>query len=162
MVARHLRFTAAASPPEFAFALDHGELRDPEVTLFGLWVGEELLAVGGLKQLDDAHVELKSMHTAEEARGRGLGRRILDHLLATARARGYARVSLETGSTEEFAAARALYASSGFKPCAPFGAYQASDWNTFMSLELTGTLASVDGERESGADVMAPRHGLVD
>jgi hypothetical protein len=47
-------------------------------------------------------------------------------------------VSLETGSTEEFAAARALYASSGFSPCAPFAEYRASDWNTFMSLELTG------------------------
>jgi putative acetyltransferase len=138
LVARHLRFTAAASPPEFAFALDHGGLREPDVTLFGLWLGEELVAVGGLKHLDDAHVELKSMHTAEEARGRGLGRRMLDHLLATARARGYERVSLETGSTDEFAAARALYASAGFAPCAPFAGYRASDWNTFMSLDLDG------------------------
>ena len=145
MIGRHLSFTAAASPPEFAFALDHHGLREPGVTLFGLWMAEGLVAVGGLKRLDDAHAELKSMHTAEEARGRGLGRRMLDHLLATARARGYRRVSLETGSTDEFAAARALYASAGFVPCAPFSDYRASQWNTFMSLDL----GSVRGPRSS-------------
>lgn len=131
-----MRFTGAASPAEFAFALDHDRLVDPDVTLFGLRVDGELLAVGALKRLDDDHAELKSMHTAEEARGRGLGRRMLDHLLTTARARGYRRVSLETGSTDEFAPARSLYASSGFAACPPFADYQASGWNTFMTLEL--------------------------
>ena len=136
LIARHLRFTAATSPAEFAFALDHDALDEPGVTLYGLRVDGELLAVGALKRLDDEHVELKSMHTAEEARGRGLGRRMLEHLLAVAREGGYRRVSLETGSTVEFAAARALYASAGFVPCAPFADYQASDWNTFMTAEL--------------------------
>ncbi len=136
LIGRHMRFTAAATPADFAFALDHQELVDPAITLFGMRADGALLAVGALKHLDDAHAELKSMHTAQEARGRGLGRRMLDHLLAVARARGYERVSLETGSTPEFAAARALYLSSGFRPCSPFGGYRASDWNTFMTLEL--------------------------
>jgi putative acetyltransferase len=100
LIARHLRFTGAATSAEFAFALDHDELVEPGVTLFGLRANGELLAVGALRHLDHVHAELKSMHTAEEARGRGLGRRMLEHLIATARARGYRRVSLETGSTE--------------------------------------------------------------
>jgi putative acetyltransferase len=95
-----------------------------------------VLAIGALKHLDDAHGELKSMHTAERARGRGLGRRMLQHLLASARARGYRRVSLETGSTEEFAPARALYATAGFAACGAFADYRSSVWNTFMSLDL--------------------------
>jgi putative acetyltransferase len=141
LIERHMRFSAGATPAEFAFALDHDKLVDPEVTLFGLRVGGDLLAVGALKHLDAAHAELKSMHTAEEARGRGLGRRMLEHILTTARDRGYRRVSLETGSTAEFAAARSLYASSGFRPCAPFGDYRTSDWNTFMTVELAAAPA---------------------
>jgi putative acetyltransferase len=109
---------------------------EPGVTLFGLRANGELLAVGALRHLDHVHAELKSMHTAEEARGRGLGRRMLEHLIATARARGYRRVSLETGSTEEFAPARALYATAGFVPCSPFADYRSSGWNTFMSHDL--------------------------
>jgi putative acetyltransferase len=136
LVGRHLRFTGTTTPAEFAFALHHGGLVDPSVTLFGLRVDGELLAIGALKHLDNAHVELKSMHTAEEARGRGLGRRMVNHLVATARAGGYRRVSLETGSTEEFAPARRLYASAGFTPCAPFANYRSSEWNTFMTRGL--------------------------
>lgn len=136
LIEQHLRFTGTASPAEFAFALDRDELVEPDVTLYGLHVDGELLAIGALKRLDDAHAELKSMHTAERARGRGLGRLMLQHLLASASARGYRRVSLETGSTDEFAPARALYATAGFVACGAFADYRSSDWNTFMSLDL--------------------------
>lgn len=136
LIGHHLGFTGSAGPAEFAFALDHDALDEPGVTLFGLWIDGELLAIGAIKELDGAHAELKSMHTARRARGRGLGRRMLEHLLQSARTRGYRRVSLETGSTAEFAPARRLYARSGFRPCPPFADYRASDWNTFMTLEL--------------------------
>jgi putative acetyltransferase len=143
LIARHLRFTAAASPPEFAFALDHAGLVEPGVTLFALRQdGDgELLAVGALKHLDDTHAELKSMHTAQEARGRGLGRRMLHHLIATAAGRGYRRLSLETGTTDEFLAARRLYEAAGFTTCPPFADYRASEWNTFMTLGLGGEVS---------------------
>jgi len=137
LVWHHLRFTNGASPAEFAFALDEDGLAEAGVTVFGVREDGALLAIGALKRLDDTHAELKSMHTADSARRRGLGRLILDHVLATARARGYTRISLETGSTEEFAGARVLYASAGFVPCAPFGDYRPSGWNTYMTLDLT-------------------------
>ena len=76
------------------------------------------------------------MHTVEAARGRGLGRAMLDHLLATARERGMLRVSLETGSMPAFTPARGLYARAGFTPCPPFGDYRASVNSTFMTLDL--------------------------
>ena len=61
------------------------------------------------------------MHTVEEARGRGVGRALVDHLIGVARERGYRRVSLETGRRPAFAPARRLYASAGFEPCEAFG-----------------------------------------
>ena len=48
----------------------------------------------------------------------------------------FRRLSLETGSTEEFVPARALYAECGFTPCEPFADYATSSYNTFMTLDL--------------------------
>jgi putative acetyltransferase len=76
------------------------------------------------------------MHTAQAARGRGIGRAMLDHLIGVARERGCLRVSLETGSMDAFAPARSLYANAGFRPCGPFGDYRPSRTSTFMTLSL--------------------------
>jgi putative acetyltransferase len=136
LLEQHLAFCHATTPLEHAFALDIDSLLDRSITLFALRQDERLLGVGALKELDPAHGEIKSMHTAAEARGLGVARAILDHILATAADRGYERVSLETGTMEAFAPARALYANAGFEPCGPFGDYTASDDNTFMTLAL--------------------------
>jgi putative acetyltransferase len=136
LLARHLAFAAAASPPESVFALDVDGLLDPAVTFFGCRSGGELLGVGALKELDAEHAELKSMHTAEAARGQGIGGAMVAHLLSVARERGYRRVSLETGSMVEFAPARSLYERAGFRACGPFGGYPASPHSTFMTLDL--------------------------
>lgn len=98
----------------------------------------QLLGVGALKQLDGRHAELKSMHTAQAARGRGIGRAMVDHLVGIARDRGFRRVSIETGSMPAFAPARSLYANAGFRPCGPFGGYRPSRNSTFMTLSLNG------------------------
>ena len=135
----HLEFANEHSPPEDVHALDVEALVDPDVTFVSLHVEGDLLAVGALKRLADDHAELKSMHTAERARGRGLGGAILNHLVAMARDRGVARVSLETGSMAAFAPARSLYARAGFTPCEPFGAYRPSPSSTFMTLVLDGS-----------------------
>jgi putative acetyltransferase len=136
LLARHLEFTTATSPPEDMHALDADRLLDPAVTFFSYRRDGELLGVGALKRLDGQHAELKSMHTAAQARGRGVGRAMVEHLIGAARERGYRRVSLETGSMAEFAPARALYASAGFAPCAPFGDYVPSRNSVFMTMAL--------------------------
>ena len=66
------------------------------------------------------------MHTAAPARRQGAGRLLLAHLLDLARERGVDRISLETGSADAFAPARAMYAAAGFVPCGPFGDYPDS------------------------------------
>jgi putative acetyltransferase len=136
LLQQHLDFANEHTPPEDVHALDVDALVDPAVTFVGLRVDGELLAVGALKQLSDDHAELKSMHTASRARGRGLGATVLDHLVGVARDRGLARVSLETGSMAAFAAARSLYARAGFTPCEAFGDYRPSPSSTFMTLAL--------------------------
>ncbi|MGD0561231.1 MAG: GNAT family N-acetyltransferase [Streptosporangiaceae bacterium] len=136
LLGRHLELMNTLSPPEDVHALDVDGLLDPAVTFYSYRDGGRVLAVGALKELDTGHGELKSMHTAAEARGQGLGRAMLTHLLAVARRRGYTRLSLETGSMAGYAPARGLYETAGFRHCAPFASYRPSPNSTFMTLEL--------------------------
>lgn len=136
LLERHLAFANEHSPREDVHALGVDGLVDPAVTFFGFRRDGELLGVGALKELDPRHAELKSMHTAEAARGEGLGRAMADHLVAVGRDRGYERVSLETGAQPAFAPARWLYARAGFTPCGPFGDYGPSANSVFMTLAL--------------------------
>lgn len=132
----HRAFCLSETPPEHSFALDVDGLLEPAVTFVSYRDGETVLGVAAIKELAAAHGEVKSMHTAAQARGRGVGRALLAHLLDTARARGYRRVSLETGTTPGFAAARALYESAGFTPTGPFGGYPQTEDNCFYTRSL--------------------------
>jgi putative acetyltransferase len=136
LLRRHMEFARDNTPPEDVHALEVDQLVGPGVTFYSYRRDGELLAVGALKQLDGRHAELKSMHTAAEVRRSGVGRAMVEHLIAAARDHGFRRVSLETGSTQAFAAARSLYAQAGFTPCGPFGDYPPGRGNTFMTLAL--------------------------
>lgn len=120
-----------------AHALDLSALRAADVTFWSVRDGDELLGVGALKRLGDDHGEVKSMHTAEWARGRGVGTALLRHMIGWARDRGMSRLSLETGTWPYFAPARALYARNGFVECPPFGEYGPDPNSVFMTLALT-------------------------
>lgn len=137
LLARHLEFAHANSPPQDVHALDVEGLLDPSLTFFsGRDDDGHVVVVGALKELDAQHGELKSMHTAVEARGRGLGRAMLQHLLDVAAERGYRRVSLETGTPDAFVAARTLYEGAGFAPCEPFADYFDSPNSVCMTRTL--------------------------
>ena len=144
LVERQLNFGRAFTPPEDVHALGADELLDPAIVLFAARVDEDVLGIGALKEIEEGHGELKTMHTAEAARGRGIGRAMLEHLLAEARRRGYRRVSLETGAMDAFAPARALYESAGFAACAPFGSYRRSPNSTYLSLALAAEPARAE------------------
>ena len=130
----HLTRARAETAPGSAHALDISRLRAPEVTFWSAWEGDAVVGVGALKRLSADHGEVKSMHTAEAARGRGVGSAILRQIMAAARDRGISRLSLETGSWAYFAPARALYARHGFVECAPFGEYREDPNSVFMTL----------------------------
>ena len=77
------------------------------------------LGCGGICRFDAARAELKRMYVVPDARGLGLGRRLLVELEEHARSLGYTGVVLETGDRQPESVG--LYTSAGFEriPCYP-------------------------------------------
>ena len=136
LLEEHLAEMRRQSPPESVHALDLAALRQPAITFWTGWSGGALAGCAALKQLDPTHGEIKSMRTAFAHRRTGVARALLAHLIEEARQRRYHRLSLETGSNEPFAAARALYASFGFGDCPPFADYAPDPNSVFMTRRL--------------------------
>ncbi|PKV94549.1 putative acetyltransferase [Amycolatopsis echigonensis] len=132
----HLDDLAPTAPAESRHALDLAALQRPEVRLWTVQDDQRIVGTAALAALEPRHEELKSMRTDPARRGEGIARRLLDHLLQDAKDRGIERISLETGSMEFFAPARALYRRAGFTPCAPFGSYRDDPNSTYLSRRL--------------------------
>jgi len=136
LVARHLRGMFELTPAESVFALDLDRLQDPAVAFWSAWVGDYIAGIGALKTLDADRGEIKSMRVADGFLGQGVGRAMLRHIIAEARARGFASLWLETGSEHGFVAAQRLYESEGFEVCGPFDDYPDSGLSVFMTRRL--------------------------
>ncbi|HYI42568.1 MAG TPA: GNAT family N-acetyltransferase [Sphingomicrobium sp.] len=132
----HFKSMRANSPPDACHVLPADSLREPGLTFWSVRENGRLLGVGALKELSADHGEVKSMRTAQNALGRGVGSAMLAHIMAQARSRGYRRLSLETGSTEPFAAALHLYQRAGFVPCEAFGGYLPTPFTRFFTRSL--------------------------
>lgn len=120
------------SPPGSVHALAVERLRTPDITFWTAWIGHDLCGCGALKALDAVSGEVKSMRTRSAFLKRGVGQAVLDEIMRTAAARGYAQLFLETGTGDAFDAAHALYRKNGFVSCGAFGEYVATDFNCFM------------------------------
>ena len=136
LLGAHVSMARAQTAPGSAHALDLSELRSSDIRFWSAWNGQDLLGTAALKRLSASHGEIKSMHTAEAFRRRGIASALLRHVIDTAKADGLTRVSLETGSWEYFRAARSLYAYHGFVECGPFGDYLRDPNSVFMTLDL--------------------------
>lgn len=132
----HLADMYATSPPDSVHALDVAALRAPAVTFWTARDATGLLGCAALKELAADHGEIKSMRTATAARCRGVAAALLAHLVATAQQRGYARLSLETGTEEYFAPARRLYLRHGFVACEPFADYTLDQNSAYFTRTL--------------------------
>jgi putative acetyltransferase len=158
LLEEHIAGMRAESPPECVFALDLDGLRRPEIIFLTAWrrapsdsPGDdgELLAMGAIKELapttafGGGHGELKSMRTSARHLRQGAAQAILTELLALARQCGYARVSLETGSTPAFEPAMAMYRRFGFVDCGPFADYREDPFSRFMT---NGTSANINNQ----------------
>lgn len=133
---RHTADMHADTPPGSIHMMDRGALAAPGIRFFVLRDGGQPLAMGAFKRIGPDHAEIKSMHVLAEARGRGLSRRMLDHLVAEATRDGLTRLSLETGIQASFVAARALYARAGFTECGPIPGYGPDPNSVFMTRAL--------------------------
>lgn len=136
LIARHLRGMHAHSPPESVHAFDIDKLRQPGVTFWSAWIGSEIAGMGALKRIDAVNGEIKSMRVADSYLGRGVGRALLGHIMAEAKAMGLSSLWLETGSTPAFDPAIGLYESEGFIRCGPFDGYVEDPFSMFMTREI--------------------------
>ena len=129
----HLAFSYATTAPEHVFALDLDGLTAPGMHFVSARRDGAVVGIGALKVHGERLGELKSMHTVAAARGQGVARAIVERLLDLACELGLQRVSLETGSQDAFAPARALYLSLGFEPCGPFAGYEDIPSSAFLT-----------------------------
>jgi len=133
LIARHLAGMHDNSPAGCVHALDADALRQSGVTFWSAWVGDEIAGCGALTQIDAARGELKSMRVADGFLGQGVGRALLEYLIAEAQLRGLESLWLKTGSSEAFIPAIHLYESAGFARCGPFNGYVQNPFSIFMT-----------------------------
>lgn len=137
LLTEHLADMHATSPADSVHALDITGLTDSSVTMWTLWSeGDDLLGCVALKERSSTGGEIKSMRTSSVARGRGVGTRLLQHVVDQSRQRGYRQLELETGTQDFFDPARRLYARFGFVPSPPFGNYGEDPNSAFFVLTL--------------------------
>lgn len=136
LVETHAELMLSLSPPGSCHFLPMDGLKRSDVTVWEMRDGDTLVGCGALQHLSDTHGEVKSMHTLARYRGAGLGRRMLEHVIAVAEQRGYDRLSLETGSMDGFKPSRTLYRRFGFEVCPPFGDYVEDPNSVFMTRAL--------------------------
>ena len=135
LIARHFELMRSQSPEEACHVMSAQALSDSGTQVFVLRSDGVALAIGALKPIAEG-VELKSMHTAAGARGRGCARALLQALLSAAQTQGFTKMLLETGSGPEHLAARTLYASEGFRDCPAFGSYTAHPLSVYMTRDI--------------------------
>jgi putative acetyltransferase len=132
----HLEQMHANSPAGSVFALDWSGLQKPEISFYTLWDGEAWLGCGAVKDLGNGTGEIKSMRTHPDHLRKGVGEKILLHIVETANARNYQSLLLETGSGPAFDPALSLYRKHGFVSCGAFADYEKSPFNQFLQKQF--------------------------
>jgi putative acetyltransferase len=122
------------SPPESQHGYDIKKLIERKVDFFVVRVENVPAACGGIEFFGDEYAEVKRMYVRPQFRGRGLGKLILDNLVAYAKERGMPLLRLETGTY--MTPAVRLYESYGFYRIKHFGEYWDDPLSTFFELKL--------------------------
>lgn len=110
-----------------------GAYAPPRGCLLLAGLPDDAFACIALRPLGDGAGEVKRLYVQPRARGQGWGRRLVQAVIAQARAIGYRELKLDT--LERMGEARALYASLGFRPCAPYYHNPLGD-TIYMALDL--------------------------
>jgi len=128
-------YMAALYPAESNHLLDIASLIRPDVTFIVARVDGRAMGCGAVVDSGEGWAEIKRMFVSPAARGRRLGRRLLEELEAIAAERGATKLRLETGGKQP--EALALYASAGFVEIGPFGKYGPDPLSIFMEKPIT-------------------------
>ncbi|HUY26316.1 MAG TPA: GNAT family N-acetyltransferase [Candidatus Binataceae bacterium] len=135
LIAASDEYLASLYPAQSNHSLDIASLGRPEVTFFVARLDGKAVGCGAISRRKKEYAEIKRMFVARNARGTGVGRRVLKTLEAAAFEQGYRVLRLETGISQPEAIG--LYRSAGFVEVEPFGDYMADPLSIFFEKRLT-------------------------
>jgi len=96
-----------------------GKYNLPDGRLFLASVDEKTAGCIALRKLEEGVCEMKRLYVRDEFRGLGLGKTLIEKLIAEAREAGYKKMRLDT-LPDKMAKAVSLYESHGFRQIAPY------------------------------------------
>jgi GNAT superfamily N-acetyltransferase len=116
------------------FRLDPEEVSEGRGGFFVAFIGAEPVGCGAVRRTEPGVAEIKRMYVAPPARGRGVGKLMVQKLESVARQLGVSRLVLETGPRQPEAIA--VYKNSGFMEIPLFGEYVDSNFSICMAKDL--------------------------
>ena len=136
LLTKHFIELRSVSPDDSCHVLDIKGLKDSSIKFWSFWDNNQLIGCAALKFLDDEHGEFKSIRVEDNSRGKGVGEKIISHLIEVAKNEGIKRLSIETGAGDFFKSARKLFKKFGFKTCRPFADYKEDPNSCYFDLEI--------------------------
>ena len=136
LLTKHFIELRSVSPEGSAHVLNIPGLKVSSIKFWSLWDNDQLIGCGALKFLSETHGEFKSIRVADKHRKKGMGEKIISHLITEAKKIGIKRLSIETGAGEFFSPARKLFKKFGFKACKPFAHYKEDPNSCYFDLEI--------------------------
>ena len=136
LLTKHFIELRSVSPEGSAHVLDIPGLKIPSIKFWSLWDNDQLIGCGALKFLSEEHGEFKSIRVDDKHRKKGMGEKIISHLITEAKKIGIKKLSIETGAGEFFLPARKLFKKFGFKTCKPFAHYKEDPNSCYFDLEI--------------------------
>ena len=136
LLKKHFTELRSVSPAGSTHVLDIDGLKDPSIKFWSLWENNKLIGCGALKFLEKDHGEFKSIRVVDEFRKKGIGERIIKHLIEEAKKLKISKLSIETGAGEFFAPARKLFKKFGFQKCEPFAHYKEDPNSCYYNLNI--------------------------
>ncbi len=133
LLTKHFIELRTASPEGSAHVLDIPGLKVPSIKFWSLWEEKQLMGCGALKFIDKNHGEFKSIRVHDKFRNKGMGIKIINHLIEEAQKLDIKRISIETGAGDFFEPARKLFHKCEFQPCEPFAHYKEDKNSIYLT-----------------------------
>ena len=136
LLTKHFIELRSVSPDDSCHVLDIKGLKDSSIKFWSFWDNNQLIGCAALKFLENEHGEFKSIRVEDNSRGKGVGEKIISHLIEVAKNEGIKKLSIETGAGDFFKSARKLFKKFGFKTCRPFADYKEDPNSCYFDLEI--------------------------
>ena len=140
LLEEHIGDMHRISPPGSVHTLDLSALRSRDVSFWVIWQGETPVGCVALQEHQKTWAEIKSMRSSNGHRGKGIGKQLLDYVLAVAKQRNYDYLRLETGCEDFFQPAREIYRRYGFVERSSFADYTDDPNSVFMEKAINPSL----------------------